>query len=391
MRIVVVAPGLLPVPAINGGAVEQLIDTFINESERVSNDELVVFSVSDRIKKETYFKKNNTTYIQIPYYKCPAIMKGKLGEKVYYRMKYIRYIRSIKKYLKNNSHDLILIENRPQFVAPLNNVTKKPIYLHLHNEEILQNYRKYKDIPQKVQSILVVSDYIGAKIKKIYHCDNVQVVHNGIKIDQFKKETDAKRKKKIREKYKIGQNGFVVVFTGRFTREKGVLELIRAFSLIEKSNVELVIIGSSWFGANKLTPYINMVEEETKKSKNKIIFTGFLTNVQVAEIESAADIAVIPSIWDDPLPLTVIEAMASALPTIVTDSGGIPEMCTNETSIIIKRDEKLVENIATAIVEFQKNPILCEQYGLSARKRVEEHFSTEQYYDRITKAIGENR
>lgn len=52
---------------------------------------------------------------------------------------------------------------------------------------------------------------------------------------------------------------------------------------------------------------------------------------------------------DDPAPLTVIESLTAGKALITTDSGGIPEYATEESSIILKRDESLVDNLASSI------------------------------------------
>lgn len=392
MKVVIIAPGLLPVPAIRGGAVEQLIDTYIDENKHdKESDELVVFSVSNEIEKTKIWEEDNVQYIQIPYYKKSKFLEGKYGGKVYAHIQYNQYLKVIKNYLEKNEYDCIVIENRPQFVKEINKVSKAPIYLHLHNEEFSNNYKRYKDVPEKVDTIIVVSDYIKNRIHEKYKCNNVKVLHNGIKINRFKKESNDLLRKEKRRQYSISEDSFVILFTGRFTKEKGVLELVKAFSKLNyKSNLELVVIGSGWFGENNTSPYIEEVKREAKKCENRIIFTGYLDNQQVAEVESVVDLAVIPSLWNDPLPLVVIEAMASEIPVITTKSGGIPEMCDDTCGVLLKRDNEIVDNIALEIASFEENKDKRIKYGKKARDKAINEFTTKHYYDQF-KAILENK
>ncbi len=68
-----------------------------------------------------------------------------------------------------------------------------------------------------------------------------------------------------------------------------------------------------------------------------------------------ADFAVLPSVWDDSAPLTVIEALTCGLPLITTNSGGIPEYATKDSSIILDRYDNLVDNLAKNIDELLLN------------------------------------
>ena len=84
------------------------------------------------------------------------------------------------------------------------------------------------------------------------------------------------------------------------------------------------------------------------------MFTGFINYDQVPSYLKMADIAVVPSMWEEPFGLTVVEAMASGLPLITTRSGGIPEICEGVATIVDR--ENIVENLANAILDLYKHP-----------------------------------
>ena len=67
-----------------------------------------------------------------------------------------------------------------------------------------------------------------------------------------------------------------------------------------------------------------------------------------------ADIAVVPSMWEEPFGLTVLEAMAAGLPLITTRSGGIPEICEGVATIVDR--ENIVENLTNAILDLYHHP-----------------------------------
>jgi glycosyltransferase involved in cell wall biosynthesis len=97
-----------------------------------------------------------------------------------------------------------------------------------------------------------------------------------------------------------------------------------------------------------------------------------------------ADIAVVPSKWEEPFGLTVVEAMAAGLPLITTQSGGIPEIC-NKTAIIVER-ENLVDNLATAIRDLYQHPEKRKTIGQAGLMR-SKYFDKERFAKDFFQAI----
>lgn len=80
-----------------------------------------------------------------------------------------------------------------------------------------------------------------------------------------------------------------------------------------------------------------------------------------------ADIAVVPSLWEEPFGLTVVEAMAAGLPLITTRSGGIPEICEG-VATIVERDN-IIDNLAAAILDLYHNPVKRKQMSAASLER----------------------
>ena len=111
----------------------------------------------------------------------------------------------------------------------------------------------------------------------------------------------------------------------------------------------------------------------------KVIFTGFIHNSSLPIIHSISDIAVVPSTYDEPAGLVVIEAIASGLPVIITNSGGMPEYVNSECSKIVTRNENIIDNLKRAIEELLVNKNLREDMGKKAHIFAQ-RFSEECYY-----------
>ena len=194
-------------------------------------------------------------------------------------------------------------------------------------------------------------EMIGTEeLEKLRNSKRVDVLYNGIDLKQFYQVISENERKIIREEYGLKPNDFVLVFCGRLIPEKGVKEIILAMKKLKNiNNVKLLIIGNSAFGKNEKTKYQEELYKISKDLINNIIFTGFIHNKDLYKIYNIADAAITPSIWEEASPLVIVEEMASGLPIITTDSGGIPELVNFDSAIILKRDESLVENIARNI------------------------------------------
>jgi glycosyltransferase involved in cell wall biosynthesis len=162
-----------------------------------------------------------------------------------------------------------------------------------------------------------------------------------------------------------------MVFSGRITKEKGVTELIEALIRLKKhSNIKLLIIGSPFYGntAND-NPFVRDLKQKAEIIKERIIFTGFISYSLMPQYLKISDLAVIPSLWDDPCPNTVLEAQAMGLPIITTRRGGIPEEVTEENAILLETDEKFVDNLAAAILDLYEHPEKRAQMSAASLKR----------------------
>ena len=96
-----------------------------------------------------------------------------------------------------------------------------------------------------------------------------------------------------------------------------------------------------------------------------------------------SDKFILPSIWEG-FPLTLLEAWESKLPVIITNVGGISQICkNNENAIIIP--SKNPEAIAGAIEKLIKNSKFAKQIGENGRKEVEKKYT----WDKINKQIEE--
>lgn len=369
MKLLIISPGYLTMPAVNGGAIEGLIDTITEENEIYKKATFIIYSISDGNKIPINNKKNTVyKYINInsKKYKLKRLFLALINKipNVYVGKAYIReVIKMIKK--ENEEFDAIIVENNPIFAIPLRKKFKCPIILHLHNDYLTNTSKLATKTLNSLTQILTVSNYIGNRIKTIDpKTTKVKTLYNGIDLQKFNKNITKNEKEEFLKKYNIDSNQKVILYTGRIMPEKGVKELITAFLNVKMThnNLKLLIVGSSFFKNAKLTPYQQELKKMCAGHESDIIFTGYIDHDKIVNVYKSCDIQVVPSIWGEPLATTVIEGMASGIPLIVNNVGGIPEMVDKECALFCETK--------TLINDIEKNINLLLEDKNNLRKKL---------------------
>ena len=368
MRIAILTSGVLPVPAILGGAVENLIDMYLEYNERYHLHDLTVYSIWHPIIAQCSTPSyNKYVYIKGNSFKAKVwkIFSRLLRHKSFYHESIEYYLHETLIHINKSHYDLIVVENRPGYALKLNKKNNTTCVLHLHNDFINQGAKKIADISRTFQCIISVSDYITNRVKALYeNKEKCITVHNAIDIKGFQKARPYSR-----QLLGLADIDFVLVYSGRLIKEKGILSLILAIKQLNNIlNLKLLIIGASSYGKDKRpTPFIEQLKKESEPIKDKVIFTGFIDYELLPSYLKIANIAIVPSMWEEPFGLTVVEAMAAGLPLITTRSGGIPEICEGVATIVGR--ENLVENLAAAISDLYEHPEKCKQMAAASLKR----------------------
>jgi glycosyltransferase involved in cell wall biosynthesis len=160
------------------------------------------------------------------------------------------------------------------------------------------------------------------------------------------------------------------LYSGRVNRAKGIDLLLRTFINLPKSlNVKLLIIGSSIYGRTLEDSFLEKLKGIANIKKEDVVFTGYINYDDVPMFHAISDIAVIPSMYNEAAGLVVIEAMSSGLPIIATDSGGIPELVSEDCSFIIRRSEHFVEDLEKSLEVLIRDKELRKSMGNNSYKR----------------------
>lgn len=194
---------------------------------------------------------------------------------------------------------------------------------------------------------------------------------SGVDLQKFKPNDEARSR--IRPSLSMADNDVVFLFIGRLNRDKGVLDLAQAFSIVahKHTNVRLLIVGVD--EAN-LTEEIKSI---TLGYENKVSFVGFTALPQ--EYMTASDVLCLPS-YREGFGNVVIEAAAVGVPTIGSNIYGISD------AVMDDQTGKLFEvgNISaleSCMVALAQDIKLRNALGKAAHKRAVEEFSSQKLSD----------
>lgn len=178
--------------------------------------------------------------------------------------------------------------------------------------------------------------------------------------------------KRLYEEFNITERNIIITFIGRLVSEKGIVELLRAFSNIDNDNIKLLIVGDVDQGCRDLKTK-NLIVSKYMDNKN-IIFTGFRGDIN--NILYATDIFCLPS-YREGMPRTIIEAMSMECAVIATDiRGSREEVIDGKTGFLVKTQSTYdIQNNLKILMEDEK---ILNEMKTEGRKRAEQYFDEKQ-------------
>lgn len=235
--------------------------------------------------------------------------------------------------------------------------------------------------------ILSIASHVteGAKKEKIAGEDKLRYFGRDINMQRFNQGRF--NKKFIEEKKKklgIQKNARVVGIVARLVREKGYLDLFKAFEAVisEFPDAIILAVGPSEPEKNDaITPEI----AENYSIKNKVFFVG--DQEKVEEFYAIMDIFVLPT-HREGLGASILEASSMGKPVIASDTGGCPEAVDEgKTGLLVP--VRNTKKLAEAILFLLKNKNIAETMGVAGRGKVFKEFRQEMVFERMQKNYQE--
>lgn len=391
LNIIIVAQCGNIVPAVYGGAVETLITMLLEENEKQRLCRFIIFGSCDAQAKKLSKKYTKAEFIFINqrllwrvYYKIKRFMIARffpdsVGLTTDYYRQILAYIK--RKNLHRNIDAFVLQEGEQvNGIKDFVELFGARTFYHSHLCEIPKHGSIWPNV-------ISVSEFCKNKWLSVSSkIQNAIVVSNGINLNNFAKQITDKEWHAIRHRMVLEANDIVLIYAGRIVPQKGVRELLQSLQLINNDHLKLLIVGSSNFAKGRTTLYVKQCLELAKRLSERVIFTGYISNDELYKYYQIADMQVIPSIGDEAAGLVAIEGMASGLPLVVTNSGGMVEYVDDNCAIIVDKTNNVIENLAKGINILLGDSELRKNMGAHGRERAK-LFSQENYYRNFLKAI----
>ncbi len=246
---------------------------------------------------------------------------------------------------------------------------------YIHEQEYWLTYEAWR--------IIVCSEFMKSEVVRLFNTphDKVDVIFNGVEPTKFEFEWTDQERAAQRAKLALPDEK-LVLYVGRFVREKGIHVLLNAASavLAEEPTTKFLIVGGGH--RERLEKFVHWAGLQ-----EKVLFTGFMANRALHSLYRCADVSVFPSLYE-PFGIVALEAMAAGSPVVASDAGGLREVVHNdETGTLSYAGDP--GSLAWAILRVLRDPARAAKLRERAKVRLKVDFDwgriaeqTIQIYDR---------
>ncbi len=385
-RVLLVPPPDLPVPAVQGGAVETLLTHLIRENEREGQLDLLCASVPDEAARRAAegLKHTKMLYIPRPHghrrYWPMVFVERCLGIAAPYDPWYQKVQLSLA--LEPPGPDLIVAEggNLTQCSAISRMFGRKRCLAHLHGQTACSPV-----MDTIYGGILALSEFIREDYLKTSTLDprRAYIWYNCVDTKRFRPGPPPLA---LRTRLGFGERDFVVLFCGRLDPDKGIHKLMEALALLPVPQIKLLIVGSPFFGRTQQSSFLRRLEQQARALGNRVQFTGYIPNEDLPDYYRLADLVCVPTLVEEAAGLVAVEAMACGRPVLATRSGGMPEYLEGSQAVLVERGDNIADQLAWSIRMLYEHPALCAEMGAAGTKRAQD-FSVERYYKEFVRIV----
>lgn len=231
-----------------------------------------------------------------------------------------------------------------------------PMQKYIHEMEYWLTYEAWR--------VIVCSDFMKGQVERSFSVpgDKVDVIFNGVEAPKFEFEWSETDRMAWRNKLALPKEK-IVMYVGRFVREKGIQLLLNSASTIlaVEPNTKFVIVGGG--NRERFEKFVRWYGLQ-----DKVLFTGFMANRSLHQLFRCADVAVFPSLYE-PFGIVALEGMAAGAAVVTSDAGGLKEVCVhNVTGTNFFTGDG--QSLAWAVLNVLHDPKKAERMKKMARARL---------------------
>lgn len=244
--------------------------------------------------------------------------------------------------------------------------------------------RATRAIPGMLADVVIgVSDYVARRKREVdlVPDDRVIRIWNAVKMPD-EERSDGRRV--LRDRLDVPSDVPVVACACRASREKGVEHLLRAFETVSREldpgqpSPLLVYLGDG--------PDLERWEaiRQGLSCSDRVLFTGYRDDAD--EIVGSADVAVVPSVWQEAFGLSALEPMSRGVPVIASSVGGLTEVVEDGVTglLVPPGDERA---LADALHRLLAGPEERRRMGRKGRDRARASFGWDRLVDEVSAVL----
>jgi glycosyltransferase involved in cell wall biosynthesis len=329
MKIAIVSPLMVPVPPIKYGGIELIVDELARGLAQKGHEITVFCSGGSKIEHPRIRR------VEI----SPYPTSKHIEENREWEIKQILAVLSRQKefdLIHFNYEPIIFRLNIDSTTINLLDLFSVPVALTFHNTtDIPSNIKYYHSTPSLHRHTMI---FVSENHRRpVAFFPNSKVIYNAIPVDKFEVEL---------------KKGNYLMFLGRITRCKGILE---AIEVSQKTQIPLVIVA-------KIDPVDEEFYEKHVKDRidGKLIrYVGEANFAKKMKYLKKAKCLLFPILWEEPFGLVMVEALACGTPVIAFNKGSVSEIIQNSVNGFIVKD---VKEMATAVKKIEDiSPEKCRE------------------------------
>jgi glycosyltransferase involved in cell wall biosynthesis len=270
-------------------------------------------------------------------------------------------------YINKHKIDVFIYQNFGSFIGR----HKKIIFIHdliflTHTQYYSLTERLYlkflKPLAKFSDLIITISESEKNRMKMLGLSKKIEVIHHGID-PIFKPKNQLNKSVLYETKLKYNLPDTYILYVGRLNTRKNVPNLIKAFSQLSNNKYPLVLVGNKDWKTDNIDKLIQELNIE-----NKVIQTGSVSLSELSSIYSLAKIFCFLS-FEEGFGLPPLEAMASGIPIIVSNTSSLPEVCGQAGTYV---NANKPNEIAFAIDKLLSDDQLYHQKSIQGSERSKE-------------------
>jgi len=344
------------------------------------------------------------------------------------RLYYKEYFSQIARDLAASRPDVVHLPQQMQFASLFKRaVPGVRVVVHIHQDELAKLDRALlrRDLPD-VDAVATVSGFVtaGACARLPEWAAKIHTVGNGVDVLRFRPVAHARKPERPDGREHRGRP-LRLLYVGRIAPDKGIHLLMDAFDRLVRDglDLELTLIGKpgllpydllsrllggderalaavrefyghslrSWL-AKEILGHGRSYGEALRARLSaaaaaRVRFLGTVPQPTLIRAYRAADVVVLPSVWQESYGLPVAEAMACGVPVLASASGGVPELI--EDGVTGKLVPRLdTQALARALREMSADPTRLLEMGAAARVRAERLLTWARSAERLERLYG---